>query len=754
MSPCIRTVFLFYNLLVIVMSDDKLQGGFFIMRKREMTKLMAAEAHKRMKSAQSLVVIGPTSSGKSTLVYALVNHKLIKFIMVGVGDKCQTTIIPCNFMFDARIERNEDFSIQIKSKSFSTKPIHMKVMEMLAKQFAANDYDCADTIDSIDEAAFQMVLEPTDASYHLGKLADEISIEQFKLVINTALLTIENAEEPFLNRVKAKKKEPDKRKVSIEEIRNIVMEDMWSELNPILLEEYQAWLNSIGKLISDRLDKCLGCIDDPNSILEYTVDENDAELKYGGAILQSLFDPFEPYSLVIEDMTVACRPREELIKQFDDKIPLRFCLRDTMGLNQISADNNSIKDALDIALNCSPDSILLLMNLEEKDEVIIDCCEAINTRVSKAQKLDIPIYVIFTKADRVISNIINKAERDTVELRQEDYSKNICGAIDTMEKSIKKYLTCLKNQDSTWLSIRYMEEKIDPIQTALRDLNDERRRKFTQDGLYEFINEVLMETQMRILPKGMKAPLFVTVKETSSPAINISVIQGAISTEYSQIVSALTTEKAIVNGYQITDTRRIHGRSVVRYYENLQVGLGYTTNAYVYGNFSINMKGMLRKVLEKYIPDFLTLYESEAIKTLADNLDDVELDYIIEELDANKDITRFAFSDINPAVFDGIPEKAKKIQKLHLIFRHYFAASEKYNMVLDKVAFNLSYGNKIIRNMVDQKYNEPYITYDQTIRDMQENFIKFFSSERFADMLTTEISNAMTEIVNKMFVII
>ena len=102
----------------------------------------------------------------------------------------------------------------------------------------------------------------------------------------------------------------------------------------------------------------------------------------------------------------------------------------------------------------------------------------------------------------------------------------------------------------------------------------------------------------------------------------------------------------------------------------------------------------------------------------------------------------------------GLPEKAKKIQKLHLIFRHYFAASEKYNMVIDKVAFNLSYGNKIIRNMVDQKYNEPYITYDQTIRDMQENFIKFFSSERFADMLTTEISNAMTEIVNKMFVII
>ncbi len=724
------------------------------MRKHEMTKLMPGEAHKRIKTAQSVVVIGPTSSGKSTLVYALVNHKLIKYIMVGVGDKCQTTIIPCNFMFDARIERNEDFSIQIKSKAFSTKPIHMKVMEMLAKQFATNDYDSEDTLDSIDESVFQMVLEPTDAAYHLGKVSEEISIEQFKLVINTALFTIENAEESFLSRVKNKKKEPDKRKVSIEEIRNIVMEDMWSELNPAILEEYQQWLNEIGVLINNRLDECLGGLNNLYEIHEYTVDENESNLLYGGAILQSLFDPYEPYSLVIEDMTVACRPREELIKKFGDKIPLRFCLRDTMGLNQISADNNSIKDALDIALNCSPDSILLLMNLEEKDEVIIDCCEAINSRVGKAQKLDIPIYVVFTKADRVISNIVNKADRDTVELKQEDYSRNICDAIETMEKEITRYLACLKNKDSTWLSIRYMEEKIDPIQTALRSLNDDRRLKFTQDGLYEFINDMLLETQMRILPKGMSSPLFVTVKDTSLPAIDISVVSGAIKTEYSQIIEALTNDKAIVNGYQITDTRRIHGRSVVRYYENLQIGLGYTTNAYVYGNFSINMKGMLKKVLERNVPDFLTLYECEAIKTMANNLDDVELDNIIEELDANEDITKFAFADINPAVFDGLPESVRKIQKLHLIFRHYFAASEKYNMVIDKVAFNLSYGNKIIRDMVDKKYNESYITYDQTIREMQDNFIKFFSSASFAEMISTEIGNAMTELVNKMFVII
>ena len=323
-----------------------------------------------------------------------------------------------------------------------------------------------------------------------------------------------------------------------------------------------------------------------------------------------------------------------------------------------------------------------------------------------------------------------------------------------MEGNIDGYLSYLKQDSATWLSIRYMEEEIDPIQKALKGLNDNRREKFTQEGLYKKINDILQETQMRILPKGMTSPLFVTVKNADLPAVDIKIVDSAISGKFGQIQQILTGEKSIVNGYQITDTRRIHGRSVVRYYENLQIGLGYTTNAYVYGNFSINMKGMLKMVFENTIPKFLTLYESEAIKTLADNMEEVELDKVIEELDANKKITEFAFAGINPAVFDGLSSTVRKIQKLHLIFRRYFASSEKYNMVIDKVAYNLSYGNPKIRRLIDSKYNEPFITYDQTIREMQEIFMNYFATQDFAKMVSDEIGNAMTELVNKMFVII
>ena len=723
------------------------------MKKQEIARLMPREAHKRIKTAQSIVVIGPTSSGKSTLIYALVNHQIIKFILVGVGDKCQTTIIPCNFLFDERIEKGEFFSIQIRTKVFSPKQIHIKVVEILAKQFALCGYEAEETISSIDSEVMLGILEPADAEYHLGKIVNEISIEDFKNIVNKALTIIEDAEESFYNRVKKKKKEPDKRKVSIDEIRCIIMEDMWNELPEPIREEYQNWLNSIGEKITQRLNICLGANSGVESINEFSVVEDDI-LPYGGMILQSLFDPYEPYSLIVEEMTMACRPRDELIDMFYDKIPLRFCLRDTMGLNQINMDNNSVKDALDIALNCSPDSILLLMNLEERDDVIENCCEAINSKIGKAQRLDVPVHVIFTKADRVLSNIINKADRKTVELTQADYTEHIEAAIDIMENSIEGYLSHLMESSATWLSIRYLEEKIDPIQCALKEVTSPLIEKFTRNGLYRKINEILKETQMRILPKGVTSPLYVTVKDTGLPAVEIKIDPIVLSKEFNQIQEVLTKDKAVVNGYQITDTRRIHGRSVIRYYENLQIGLGYTTNAYVYGNFSINMKGMLKKVLENKIPDFLTLYQSEVIKTLADNMDDVELDKVIAELDENEQITQFAFADINPAIFDDLPLKVKKIQKLHLIFRHYFGSSDKFYMVIDRVAFNLSYGNDAIKKMTDAIYNKPFITYDETIRLMQENFKKQYGSPNFADVLAAEMSSAMTELVNKMFVII
>ena len=410
--------------------------------------------------------------------------------------------------------------------------------------------------------------------------------------------------------------------------------------------------------------------------------------------------------------------------------------------------------ALDIALNCSPDSILLLMSLEERNDVITSCCEAVSSKIGKAKKLDVPIHVIFTKADLAISTAINNADRDTVELMQADYTKNVEKAVSALEKDMEGYLAFFGEHNATWLSVRFLQENIDPIQMALREVNSPLVERFRKEGLYFKINNILYETQLNILPKGITSPLFVTVRDTEHPAVDIAVNGDILKQEFAMIQNMLTEDKTIVNGYQITDDRRIHGRSVVRYVENLKIGLGYTTNAYVYGNFSINMKGMLKKVLESNIPQFLTLYENAAIKTLADNIDEIEIDNLIIELDSNEELAKRAFADVNPALVDGFSPKDKKLQKLHVIFRQYFTASDKYYMVLDKVAFNLSYSNNAIRKMVDSIYRDPSITYDETIRKMQKSFKECFASDEFMKLLASEIGNAMTELVNKMFIII
>lgn len=721
------------------------------MKREIFAKLKPKEALKRGKSAPTIVVIGPSTSGKSTLIYALVNHRIIGFIRVGIGDKSQTTIIPCNFVFDERVEKDEYFAMHINIKAFSAKNVHIEILEQLEKLFISNEMCTEDALDAIDASWFQSILEPEDAAYHLGKMKSHISVEKFKASIAPALDAIENMTPSFSERVKTKRKELSQQKVKISEVKKMVFEDIWENIDPDLLTTYFKWINSIGEQITNDLNHLLGN-NITDSVLEYSSDENDI-FAFGGTILQTLFDPYEPFSLIVEDITLACRPRTEIITRSDENAPLRFCLRDTMGLTQIGMDSNSIKDSLDIALNCSPDSILLLINLEERNDVITESCNAIAEKLSKTVKLDVPVNILFTKADRIIGNFINKAHKDTVVLKQKDYDANILDAIDATEKLIGGYLAKLPQNNMSWLSLRYLEESIDPIQLALKNHDSEKFVRFTPDGLYQRIDEIIREAQSRTLPKGMTTPLFVTAINSDAPAIKIKIIGELLAETCKAVRTTLTQDIATVNGYMITTKYTLSGRSVVAYYEKLQRGQGHTTRAKVYGNFSINMKAMLNKVLCSSIPDFLSLYKSQAIETVVDNLTDTEVERLVEGFDKAHQYENFAFYNINPALVKSWSNTERNAQILHLVFRNYFNSVEKYYVVMEKVAYNLSYGNNRIRRILDGIYQKP-ISYDQTMREMQETFKKIFETDEFANIITEEIGNAMTDLINKMMIVI
>lgn len=705
------------------------------------------EVMKRIKSAATIVAIGPSSSGKSTLIYALVNHRVVVFINKGIGDKSRTTIIPCTFLFDERM-REEQFGLQVKTRKFSSKDVHIELMEQLAILFSNNGGYAEDTLDCIDEEWINRVLEPESAAYHLGVLKDELSLEELKEALTIVLEAFENANESFDSCVRKKKEELKQQKIKITEIRRIVFAEMWDRLSADETMAYFQWIENVGNCVEKKLNALFG-ENDCNSICQFSVDENGL-FTYGGHILEELFDPYQPYSLIVEEMTLACRPREEIIKENAD-LPLRFCLRDTMGLNQIDMDSNTIKDALDIALNCSPDSILLLLNLEERDDVIAESCDAIANKLKRAEKMNIPVHVFFTKADRILDNLIYKNNRKTVDIKQTDYDEHILEALCKVEESIGGYISRLPEESATWLTLRFKDENIDPIQMALKKSASDKAVRFTPQGLYSEVERIIDDAQGRILPKGMKSPLVIQVKDYDIPAVSFSIKSSVMKDVMEEIREKLTQDKAIVNRYLITTNYRIHGRSVVNYYRNLQSGQGYKTNAQVYGNFNINMKLMLYNVLCECVPRFLTLYEEQAVGTDVRNLDADEIMKMVAKFDANGRISEFAYADINPEIWENVAENIKASQKLHFVFRHYFGESEKYHMIMNKVALQLSYKNEKIKTIIDSVYMKP-ISYDATIREMQKTFLQVFATEEFSQIIAEEIGDAMTELVNKMFV--
>ena len=108
-------------------------------------KITALSALKRRSSAPQLVVVAPSGSGKSTLIYLLLNHRLIPYMKIGIGEKSQTTIIPCEFCFDERIADEETFAIQIIKKDYAAKDIHMAILTVLMDLFGRNDCDITNT---------------------------------------------------------------------------------------------------------------------------------------------------------------------------------------------------------------------------------------------------------------------------------------------------------------------------------------------------------------------------------------------------------------------------------------------------------------------------------------------------------------------------------------------------------------------------------------------------------------------------------
>lgn len=699
------------------------------------SQITAQSALLRGKSAPQIVVVAPSGSGKTTLTHLLANNRMIPLMKIGIGEKNQTTIIRCKFILDARIDERS-FAVKIDRKDCALKEVHAKILSVLKELLVKHGFDAEEIMDALDDA-FEQIMEPREASYHLGQMKDELPKEELKKSLAQILGYM--ADLDFDKKVKERRDElkSGKAKLKLAEVRELVFEEMFEETPEEIKEDYHQWLAHVGRVIERRLRDAIGDALFSGGVVRYSLDAGDD----GKKVLSALLDPKAPYSLLIDHISVACRPREELIQMAREKyegLPLRICIQDTMGMTQEGIGAKDVSDALETALNCKADVILFLMSLEERDDTQAECCKAVQEKIEGLKKkgLDIPVHVLYTKADRILENMIAKKNKDDLYISQKTYDANILAVIEELQAMVDEYSGMIPKEEVEWLSMRYLAES--PILKALEDAS--LRRHFEPEGLFEKIVDCSMKTLQGMLPEGVTNPFFVTALDPDLPVVQVSVDPVKIGSIMKGMQRQLSMESSIVNEYVIPDkTPCLHGRSVECYWGKLQKGLGHTTWANVYGNFSINMKGLLRRMLTTYMGSFKTLQDHCAVALAADNLSDDELRKAVKFLTKNDD----------PALGD----RNSALERLYGFYQDYFMTPTRFGLVVDRVAFDMSYGNDELKKKLHAIYCQTP-GYDRAMRKLQYYFRDFFGNEDFRRILAEELGSVMTDMVNKAFLVI
>lgn len=719
---------------------------------QNLPQITAAEALSHKTSTPTTVVIGPTSSGKSTFIYNLINSQVYSFISNGIGDKSQTTIIPSNFLLDSRIKDENHFAIKIESKRFSKDLIHVEIYEKIINLCLSENFCANEILSKFNGAVFEKILEPKSANYHLGSLKDKILLADFKKAISDILYALEQQKENFEERIKEIGNQ--------REFKNKILEEILGKiLDSNAADKYSKWFESIENQIEKMMYNLFGDTQ-LDSIQEYSLLQED-NITYGGNILVEIFNPYSPYSLFIDNIKLACKPQKELIEAIGINNPIRFCLRDTMGLNQVSMNGTDIQEAIDIALNYNPDNILLLISLVEREDVIENCCNKIVKKVNDISKekkntfavkentdetYRIPIRVLFTKADIFISNIVNKEIRNSIILKQTDYNKYIENVIYRIENSIARYTRKLNKEDTDWLSLRYLEYTIDPIQIALKQYMPDKLSKFQPEGLYQKIYDMIHSMQKHMLPKGIKEPISVTVKDVEKPVIDVK-----INIESDFIKRGLEYLRVyLINfntpSYIIPEDEVVYWSSVKAYYTKLQKGKKHKTRSKYYYNFEIDMKNLLLNGLILVWQMYICTLEDITDKLLfsIDNLQQAEFNRIMNILQNNQNII------CNSDMYNSNSSDLLQI-KLYDIFTK-IIIKNAFD-IINKIAFNLSYGNKQIKEAIDEAYQSSD-NFSTKIKNMQNRYKEMFSSKEFKEIVVEEFNATITETINKIFIVI
>ena len=330
----------------------------------------------RQLSGDTITIMGPTSSGKSTALTELLPPVSNMLLGLNVGDTAQTTLIPPYLMLNSRLEEDQvvirctprevdlytDFCAQVKLK--------------LAKQI----YDERDLLDefSISDDMVEAILNPVDRRYHVYAFTKNSPLlSPLTNLINQMSQEIIKEPEPIATAamVRYKQLRAKEPRIKILDVYEQLIDERFSSnktAEHLLKNWYDDLVAEIKKSLAEHwtYPEKLAVIGSPK-------DNNIREL------IRKLYAEDSAYSLVIEEIQYMTRPSERVIQEYqclNEKYQhgrtIKLSVRDSIGLTQVSQEQEEISTNMDAILKKESNAILFFCASDEQP-VVFDLCMAL-----------------------------------------------------------------------------------------------------------------------------------------------------------------------------------------------------------------------------------------------------------------------------------------------------------------------------------------------------------------------------------------
>jgi hypothetical protein len=394
------------------------------------------------------------------------------------------------------------------------------------------------------------------------------------------------------------------------------------------------------------------------------------------------------FSSIVEEIKLACRPRQEFLNLIQWK-NFNLAVTDTVWLA-----NEDIKNNIESSLRFSPDKVVVLLNANDsyqKNQSLLAEIEDKKEELKRKYDSDLKIEAIFNKLDIRLEN-----ELMTDFPGQKDSEGNATSVELDLIADIA-FNESYRVGAEEILTLRFKDYSY-----LFRNWKD--YAQLQPKGFYVYIEKTVSEFYKNSVKVAIK------VVNPLKPAVTVKL--NLPLEDLDELKYALTEDKPTVNGYTLDlCIYPFLSKDVADYYTKIKNGLGFRAPKRIStGSFSINMRGLIRLCLKTSLP----------IKGLIKAAD-------------------FDFSNITDSGFDNEDVLIREVS--------YGINPEN---IYDSVACNLLRSDDFIEIL--SKFNRDWGSYDNKIKSLQNEFKKYFGSNKFLHCVVVELESALTKALCKLLV--